>query len=134
VLIPVMGSYFCDKLMTLILAPIAPIALIAPIAPTPLMVLFHSIGRLVRLEPDAREGRPTPQKWSEKASSDRPRALSRMSDHLSPSFGSKVRRQIRCKFRPVRGGPDIRWSEKAPLGLRVPIIRTVECSSGTIRE
>ena len=30
-------------------------------------------------------------------------------------LGSKVRRQIRCKLRPVRGRPDIRWSENAPL-------------------
>ena len=50
----------------------------------PLTVLFHSIGRLVRLEPDARDERPTPQKWSEKSLSDRPRTLSRTSDRLSP--------------------------------------------------
>ena len=35
-----------------------------------LKVLFLSIGRLVRFGPDARDGRLTPQKWSEKASSD----------------------------------------------------------------
>ena len=37
--------------------------------------LFHSTGRL---GPDARDGHPTPQKWSEKASSDWPR------DKMSP--------------------------------------------------
>jgi len=44
-------------------------------------VLFHSIGCL---EPNARDGCLTPQIWSEKALSDRPRTLSQTSNHLSP--------------------------------------------------
>jgi len=49
-----------------------------------LKALFHSIGCPVRLEPDAQDGHLTRQKWSEKASSDRPRTLSRTPDRLSP--------------------------------------------------
>jgi len=49
-----------------------------------LMALFHSTRCPVRLGPDARDGRPTPQKWSEKASSDRLRMLSRAPDCLAP--------------------------------------------------
>jgi len=49
-----------------------------------LMVLFHSIGRPGHLGPYAQDGHLTPQKWNEKASSDRPWMLSRTSDHFSP--------------------------------------------------
>ena len=62
-------------------------------------VLFHSIGRPVRLGPDARDGRFTPQKWSEKASSDWPRTLSQTSDHLSPrdhGYSTSKSLQTKC--------------------------------------
>ena len=57
-----------------------------------LTVLFHSIGLPVRLGPDARGGHLTPQKWSVKASSDRPRRLSRISNRLSPRDKMNIRR------------------------------------------
>ena len=52
--------------------------------PNAVMALFHAIGRPARLGPAAQGGRPTPQKWSKKASSDRPWVLSRTFDRLSP--------------------------------------------------
>ena len=57
--------------------------------------LFRSIGCPVRIRPDARDGRPTPQKWSEKASS----------DHMSPKdkmspidLGCPTHQPIGCSF------------------------------------
>jgi len=47
-------------------------------------LLFHSIGRLIGLGPDARGGCPTPQKWSEKILSNGSQMLSQMPKHPSP--------------------------------------------------
>jgi len=73
------NSRYEYELLTLILAPTAPTTL-------RLKALFLSIEPPVRFGLGARDGCPTPQKWSEKASSDRPRMPDPLSsrDKMSP--------------------------------------------------
>ena len=56
--------------------------------------LFHSIGRPVHLRPDARDGCPTSQKWSEKALDARPFVSQRQNKSNRPRMSDSSTNQM----------------------------------------